>query len=252
MELIHLAIVFTGGIVGGLYGSSVGSAGLLSLPILILLGIPPITAIATTKPAAFVLEIASAMRFYREKKLTNALLKKGILLGIAVAIGSYIGANLVIETDERVVRVLLAAMLLLIFSLLLKKDSWGMKEKPMQRKHHIILIVASLLLGIYGGFFGFAFGTLYAVTLVLSGHTFIQGTVIARVTGTIMSLTSTIVFVFSGLILYNYAIALAIGYGIGGWVGAGIGAKRGNKYIKTLLSGVILISVARLIVEALV
>ena len=250
MDFVYLTIIFAGGILAGLYGSSVGSAGMLSIPILILLGIPPHVAIATTRPAAIVLELVSAIRFYRDGKLTPELLKKGCVLGLVTSIGAYIGAVLLVETDEDLLRVLLSAVLLLTLCIISLKRNWGLEEQKHKQRQYVFIGTMSIILGIYGGFFGFAFGTLYTILIVFSGYTLMQSAVIARVTGVIISAVATVIFIQGDLILYPYAFSLATGFGIGGWIGAGIGAKRGNVYIKGLLSCVVLLSVAILLAEA--
>ena len=68
MEIIHLIVLIVGGMLAGLYASNVGSGGLVTLPLFILLGLPTTIAIGTNRLSAVLLEFGSALKFYREKK----------------------------------------------------------------------------------------------------------------------------------------------------------------------------------------
>lgn len=94
MEIIKLIIIFIGGIAGGLYGSTVGGGALISLPLLVLVGLPTHIALGTQRLAAVMLELASAIKFHRAGKLNFTL---AFPLGIVAAVGSIIGVSLVFQ-----------------------------------------------------------------------------------------------------------------------------------------------------------
>jgi len=219
------------------------------VPLLILTGLPIHSAMASVRPAAAILELASAVRFYKEKKITKELFKRGVLLGILAAIGAFAGVRLVVSTNEQNLRLIVSFVIMFMFVLLLNKNKWGMKEKTIDSKHILPLTLATLIIGIYGGYFGFAFGTVITLPLLIVGFTYLQSAVIGRLAGFMMSGTATVMFMQEGLIYFPHAIALAIGYAIGGWVGAGIGSKKGNPYIKKLLTMIIVISVIKLLID---
>ena len=108
------------------------------------------------------------------------------------------------------------------------------------------MIIVAFLLGIYGGFFGAGYGTLLMFLLVYSGYTFVNASGTARFIGLIMSLTASFIFARNGLINYEYALSLGMGSSIGAWIGAGMGIKKGNKFIKTLMIILVIITVIKL------
>lgn len=250
MEILIPIILFIGGVVGGLYGAAVGSAGLIGVPMLILFGVPMHSIRATMVIPALLLELVSAFRYFKEKKFSVAITKNGLLIGIASAIGSVIGVKLILISSEQFLRSAFAVVILAMFLFLLTKNKWGMKEVARTNKHIVIMIIASLLFGVYGGYFGFAFGTLITLPLIMVGFTFLQSTIMARIAGAMMDLAALIYFLIIGhTIYYPYAIALTCGYVLGGWVGAGLGARKGNPYIKKLLTMIIVISALKLIID---
>ena len=249
MSTFALPLLVVGGFVGGFFGSAVGSAGLVSLPILLLLGLSPHAAIGTTRPAAVVLEAISALRFRREGKLTTPLLKRGILLGLAGAFGSTIGAILISNVSDQTLRLLLALVILTMTIFLFMKKNWGLHEYPHRQRYFVPIAVGTFLTGLYAGLFGFTFGTLITIVLVGFGYTLLQSAATGRVIGAITSTASALIFLWHGYIHYQYAIALSVGFAMGGWMGAKVAARAGNRYVKILLFVVVVASVAKLLFD---
>ncbi len=249
MQILPLLLLLSGGFLGGFFGSAVGSAGLISFPILILLGFSPHAAVATSRPAAFILECVSALRYWREGKLHAAQLRKGLFLGLFGAAGGVIGAFVISTVSDQTLRLLFAIVISSMLIFLVMKKNWGMHERPERQNKLVLLALSTFLIGIYGGFFGFTFGTLMTIALVAFGFTLLQGAVLARVISILTSLAAAIVFGFQGAINYPIAIALGVGFGAGAWCGAGVGSKKGNGYIKKLLVIVVVVSVGKLLVD---
>ncbi len=246
---LPLLALFLGGVFGGFFGAMVGSAGLVSIPLLILLGQSPHLAVATSRPAGFVLELVSALRYLREGKLTPLLLRRAFPLCIAAAIGGVLGAIIVAGVDDQTLRLLFSIIISSMFVFLLVKKDWGGVERPQLQRHQAWLALCTFLMSIYGGFFGFTFGTLITFVLVSFGYTLVQSAAMGRTIGACTTLTASIVFLLSGSVNIPYAIALSIGFGIGAWTGAGVGARKGNGYIKTLLSLVVVAAVVKLLYD---
>lgn len=247
MTIIPSTLLFLAGIIAGLYGATVGSGGLISLPATILLtGLPIHAAIATNRFAAIFLDLSSSVRFHANKYLN---LKHGIILGIIGAIGSVIGTKLVIEVDAKNLQITIAVLLIAVAIFMFFQDKLGIKEKPIKNKHWIVIGTTTLLLGVYGGFFGTGFGSLIALMFLIEGYTFIKSAALSRIIGTLVSLSSTIVFAYQGIINYKYGAVLGAGFAMGAWIGTGVGIRVGNKYVKTLFLIILILTVAKLVIE---
>src|SRR3989344_3166355 len=101
MDLVLIIIVFGIGIIAGSFGVLVGGQSLLTLPILILLGIPPTAAIATNAFGVTGAPIAGWYKFHK-KKLINY--KIALLLAIPAIVGSVIGANIIAAIHETMLK----------------------------------------------------------------------------------------------------------------------------------------------------
>lgn len=245
---MELLLVFIGGILGGLYASSVGGGALISIPLLILLGQSPHTAIATTRFAAVPLEFTSALRFYLSKRFN---LKLALSLGVLASIGAVAGVVAVIQINEKLLNFIVGIMLVLAALALFNRDRYKVKEYKPTRRNYFYLALSSLILGVYGGFFGAAFGVFMAIALAMFGFSFINSAAMTRVIGFCMSLAATLAFAHYRLIDYRLGIVLGAGFAIGSWIGIGLALKRGERYIKVLLFIVIILSFIKLIFDFL-
>ena len=248
MQIVYLIILFAGGILSGLYASVVGSGGLVSLPLVLLTGLPINAAIATNKLGIVFLEFVSAWRFYRQKKIRLGL---GLLFALPAALGSVIGANLVIYISTRYLNLIAVFLFVIAFVVVVFRKRLGSGEKKITRMHWTLALIATFFLGIYGGFFGIGFGTFITFIFVLTGLSFMKGSATSRVVGFIMSVASALVFAFGGLINYPYALALGFGFSIGSWIGVGLGIRKGNEYIRVLFIMILLAAIVRLVLNFL-
>ena len=123
MEFLKPLFLFFSGIFAGLYGASVGSGGLITLPALLLIGLPIHIAIASNRLAAVGGEFIAALRFHKAKESN---LKISIYLGILSALGSFIGSNLVLKLEDSFVKLLTAIFLgMLLLFLIFKGVSFS-------------------------------------------------------------------------------------------------------------------------------
>jgi uncharacterized protein len=247
MPIFHLLLLFAGGLLAGLYASSVGGGGLLALPFLLLTGLPLHIALGTQRLAAVILEFASSIKFYKEKKIN---FKVALPLGVIAGLGAVVGANFVIAINENILNLVIAGLLVLVYFLFFfTKKKLGFEKHKLTHKHYFLLILCTFLIGIWGGFFGTGFGIFSVMMLVFFGFPFFEGAAMSRVIGFFMSGIAMIIFAQHGLINYIYGITLGLGYALGGWIGIGIALKKGEEYFRGLLALVIIISVIKLVLN---
>jgi len=246
VNVFHLALLFFGGLGAGLYASSVGGGGLFTLPLLLWTGIPIQIALGTQRFAAVILELASAIKFYKEKKVN---LKLALPLGVLAGLGSLIGVNIILAINEKTLSLIMAILLVGVYIAVRSQKKW-MREKPiMGGRHYVLLALATFFLGIWGGFFGAGFGAFIMMPFLFLGYKFMESAGIARVIGFVMSTFAMLVFAHQGLINYVYGIFLGGGFAIGSWIGISIALKKGDEYVRGLMAVVVIITAIKLILD---
>jgi len=69
LNLVQLLIIFIVSILAGFVGAAVGGGGLISIPLLLFLGIPPQVTLATNKFGGLGVSVGALYKFIKEKKI---------------------------------------------------------------------------------------------------------------------------------------------------------------------------------------
>ncbi len=244
-EIITLIAVFMIGIVASFIGSMVGSGGLISIPFLIFIGLPPQVAIATNRMGGVGLSLGAIPKFWKAKKILWKYVPIFALISIA---GAYVGANILLSIDEALLNTIVAVILLLMLPLLLIKKEIGVKKKDVSKTKNAIGYVLYFLIMIFGGFFGGGAGTLVFYTLMFFfGFTIIEANATDIIPWFLLSIVALIVFAFKGIVDYGSGIALFLGMLIGGYLGAHTAIKKGNEWVKIIFIVVVVLSSIKLL-----
>lgn len=244
MEIFKLLILFIGGFASAFYASTVGGMGFITFPLLLFMGLPVPLAIGTNRLVSLAMDITASIKFYLHKQL---FFKIAFIIGAIVSIGSFLGAHLVTFIPKDELKYFTIIVLIFTFSLNFYSKKIGDQVFILKKKHFVIALPILLLLGLYGGIIGVAFGTLMVLIPAFMGYNFVQSAGIARVSGAMMSLTATYVFVSQNMINYSYAIPMILGVVGGSWLGIPISIKKGNPYIKILLGIILLATIIQLL-----
>lgn len=244
MEIFNFSLLFIGGFASAFYASTVGGMGFITFPLLLFVGLPVPLAIGTNRLVSLAMDITASIKFYLHKQL---FLKIAFTVGAIVSIGSFLGAHLVAFIPKEELKYFTIIVLISAFFLNFYSKKIGDQVYTLKKNHFVIALPILLLLGLYGGIIGIAFGTLMLLVPAFMGYNFVQSAAIARISGAMMSLTATYVFVSQNMINYSYAIPMMLGVMGGSWLGISVSIKKGNPYIKILLGIILLASIIQLV-----
>jgi uncharacterized membrane protein YfcA len=166
--LLALEIMAIGagiGFLGGLFGKG-GSA--IATPLLVLIGIPPIIALASPLPATIPANAAASVAYWRERRIEWRVLRTSLAIGVpATALGAYLtrwigGDALVIATE-----ILITG--LGVRFLLRPGDPDEVAQEPANFQARLILVsgTVGLVSGLLANSGGFLLAPLYIVALRL-------------------------------------------------------------------------------------
>ncbi len=246
MDLIHLVIIFAVGVVAGLFGTLVGGGGLITIPTLIFLGLPPHTAIGTNRLGVTGMAVAGWYEFSKKGMINYEI---GLAIAIPALLGSFLGANLVLKINEATLKQVIAVMTILILVFIISKPRVGIERAKHRTKKYEYLIggILSLFIFMYSGFYGAGTGALLTYVLVLLfGQTFLESAATRKIAQLISTLMAAIIFAISGVISYPLGAALFTGSFIGSYFGAHFSDRIGNIWIKRLFFVIVLIMAIKL------
>lgn len=219
-----------------LSGAAGGGGSLIGVPVLVLLGLSPSQAIATSKFNGLGTAAGSSLRFFREKLTDRRIV---ILFSLVGAIGSVLGSLLLLHLSkhERLLQDITALAILVVGIPVLYARNMGLAVKvrslPLKAVGLLLLLVGVLFQSALGA----GLGSLQLVVLIgCFGMTALTASATRRVMQLTVAIISLGIFISVGLVDYRYGIIAFITSTIGGFMGAHIAIKKGNKFVVNLFA----------------
>ncbi len=235
MEWYFVLALIGIGIFAGFINTTAGGGSMLTVPFLMLLGLPANVANGTNR-IAILLQNVVAVRTFQKKKVLN--LKTDYRLTIPAVLGALVGALIAVEIDTHLLEKIIAGvMVVMLLLVVLKPDVWlkdrsGVENAKPKFWNYIIFF----FIGFYGGFIQIGVGFILLAGLVLGcGHDLVKANAL-KVFIILMYLLFTIgIFIYSEQVDIWVGLILAIGNMFGGWLGANFSVKGGAKYVRYML-----------------
>ena len=101
MDIGSLVIIFLVGLFSAVFGTLVGGSSLITIPVLILLGLPPHSAIGTDRMGVTAIGLAGLYQFHKKGLIRYRI---AFILGIPCLVGAVIGANLALQVSPAVMK----------------------------------------------------------------------------------------------------------------------------------------------------
>ncbi len=221
------------GFISAFIDSVVGGGGLISLPALLLVGLPPNIALGTNKVASAMGSLTSTISFMRSGKINFALVKYLFPLSF---MGSVFGVIAVQQIPSQFLKPLVVIMLIVVTIYTFTKKDWG-NESTYQgttKKIAYLSAVSALALGFYDGFFGPGTGSFMIFSFLMIGFDFVVAAGNAKALNFASNIAAVIAFGWIGAIHYQYAIPMGLSMIIGALVGSRVAIKQGAAYVRPL------------------
>ena len=237
METEYLGLLIGISFFAGVVDSIAGGGGLITLPALLLAGIPPTFAFGTTKFFAACGSFISVLNFARTKLINWRLLGFGI--GFTL-LGGFLGSRAILLFKPEIIQVLILIFLpIAAASLFFKKEDHRAHPVSHEKKKTGIL---ALGMGFYDGFFGPGTGAFLTLGFYhLLGLNLVHATALAKPFNLISNLAALSIFWFYGKVIWSIAIPMAIASMLGNWAGSQLAISQGALLVRKALVGVCLL-----------
>jgi hypothetical protein len=229
------------GFVAGFVNTLAGSGSLITLPILILLGLPANVANGTNRVGILVQNVVAVATFRRRGALNIA---ESPRLVVPAVFGAVVGAALAVDLDEallnRTIGILMIVMLAII---LLRPKRWLAAHADGSSIHYGWQIPIYFGIGLYCGFIQAGAGVFLIAGLVLaSGYDLVRGNAMKNLIVLIVTIAALAVFVVNDQVRWGLGLLLASGNAAGAWVGANMAVSRGAGFVRWVLIVIIALS----------
>jgi uncharacterized protein len=247
MELGVLALLVLAAFVAAFIDSIVGGGGVISLPSLLIAGLPPHLALGTNKLAA---TGASSMATIRYTQAGVVVLKLALGLIPFAVLGSFLGAATVLRLDGRFIKtvVMLVMVVMTVYVLLRKQFGHENRFTTITRGQFATSAALCLLIGFYDGFLGPGTGSLLLfVFLGVQGFDFVRAAGHGRVINFATNLAALTLFALRGVVDYRVGVPMMFSMMAGAYVGSHFGLRHGKRWIKPLFVAMTSVILLRLL-----
>ena len=226
--LVLLAAV---AVLAGFIDAVAGGGGLLTIPALLVAGVPPVQAVATNKLQACFGSFTATRFFIRQGLVSPAAEWHSIAI---TASGAAAGALVLqwLSADFLIVIMPYALMLIALYLLLARNAGQGGKEKLSRTGFNATLVPG---VGFYDGFFGPGTGTFFTLGYCqLRGMDMVRATAHAKLLNFTTNIVSLLVFIAAGKILWITGLSMAVGQALGARLGAAMAIRHGTGFIRIM------------------
>ncbi len=240
-----LALLFLVGLLAGLIDSIAGGGGLITVPVLLGIGLPPQIALGTNKLQSSFGSGSAMLTFIRSGKVKLSDCYTGITF---TAIGAASGAIAIQMLDPSFLRKLIPWLLITIVIYTIMTPRLGFDDIHPRMQQGPFFLLVGFTLGFYDGFFGPGTGSFWVMLLIFAlGFNMTKATAYTKVMNFTSNIASLIFFIAGGSVLWREGLIMGAGQFIGGRIGAHIVVSKGTRFIRPLFILMVLAITARLI-----
>ncbi|MFF7634591.1 sulfite exporter TauE/SafE family protein [Kitasatospora sp. NPDC008050] len=242
--------VFAAGAGAGTINVIVGSGTLITFPVLLAIGLPPVTANVSNTLGLVPGSISGAIGYRRELADQRRRLLR---LGTAALLGGLLGAVLLTRLpkgafDAIVPVLILLALVLVVIQPRVARAVAARGGKVADPDGSPLLVAGIFLTGIYGGYFGAAQGVLMLALMGMLLRDDLQRmNAVKNVLALIVNAVAAVFFMFTASMNWLAALLIAVGSALGGLVGAKVGRRLPPVALRALIVVVGLAAVTKLL-----
>ncbi len=238
-----IPLLFITGVIAGLVDSITGGGGLITIPVLLGIGLPPQVALGTNKFQASFGSLTATAYHLRKKNIELHNAWPGIF---STLVGAALGAWAVQQLDAnalgKIIPFMLAGILLYTFFV----PKLGDLDTAPRVARTPFFIVAGLALGFYDGFFGPGVGSFWAIAFVaLLGFNLSRATGYTKLMNFTSNIVSLAVFAIGGHVWVASGIAMGIGQIVGARLGSGLVIKRGAAFVRPVFIAMVVLIILK-------
>lgn len=241
MSIWEMLAVFAAGIGAGTINTIVGSGTLITFPVLLATGLPPVTATVSNALGLIPGSISGAIGYRAE---LAGQCRRTLKLGVGALIGGLAGAALLLSLPstafETIVPVLVALALVLVIlqprisrAVQRRRERTGTSARP---DGGPLLFTGLILASVYGGYFTAAQGIIYLSLMgMLLDDTMQRLNAVKNVLAAVVNSVAALFFLFVADFDWTAVVLIAVGSAIGGQVGAKVGRRLSPGFLRALI-----------------
>ncbi len=226
-------ILFLVAVFAGFVDSIAGGGGLIVIPAMLILGVPPLEALGTNKLQA---QFGSASATIAYARRGHVDLKKQFPMAFMAFVGGIFGAIIAAYVPPDILRAIMPFLLIAIALYFAFKPNLSDIDSHQRITPFVFGLTVVPLVGFYDGIFGPGAGSFYMLAFVgLAGFGMLKATAHTKLLNFGSNFGSFLVFTLNGAILWKLGLVMGLGQFLGAQIGSRLAMSNGAKIIRPLL-----------------
>ncbi len=243
----HYALLFAAGLVAGAVDAIAGGGGLITLPAMLGVGLPPPLALGSNKLGSVFGTASATWSFARQGAVDLRECVRGVVF---TAIGALAGAVAVRLLNPALLGRAIPWLLAAIVIYMVFRPKLGETDRHHRMEAPAFYAVFGLSFGFYDGFFGPGVGSFWTIAFVMVlGHNFVKAAAHTKVMNLASNAAALAFFAAAGAVVPGPGLAVGAGQLIGARVGAHLAMTRGARFVRPIFLVMATLTIAKLIYQ---
>ncbi|WP_439272139.1 TSUP family transporter [Pseudochrobactrum sp. HB0163] len=242
-----LLLLAFAGFIAGFIDAIAGGGGMITVPALMLAGIPPVEALGTNKLQSLFGSSSATLAYARNGHVN---IREQLPTALMSGFGAVLGALLATYIPGDILYGLLPVLLIAIAIYFAIKPNIGDVSRAQRIKPFLFGITIVPLIGFYDGLFGPGTGSFFMLCFVsLAGFSLLKATAHTKLLNFASNFGSFLAFAAVGVINWKVGLIMGAAQMFGATAGAHLAMRVGAKLIKPLLIITCIILTIRLLID---
>lgn len=233
MTAFEAGAIVVAGFVSGVVNTLAGGGSLLTVPLLVMIGLPGTVANGTNRVGVFVQSVVGALRF-RAEGVSGFSKSMPVLLPLLA--GGTLGALAVAHLDDETFERLFGIVMLLLLVPALWPPRTASDDTARTGMNPIASAVTFFFIGLYGGSFQAGVGLFMVLALARAGHGLVMANSVKMVTIAAFTAVAVAIFIYEGQVVWAPALLLSATTALGAAVGTRIAVRGGDRVIRPAIA----------------
>ena len=241
MEWWEAVLLIVGGVFAGAINTIAGGGSMLTVPLLVLAGVPGNSANGSNRIGVMASNVSSAASF---RRLGIDGISHAIPVLIPIVAGSLVGSLAISRLTDDTFETVFGLVMIPLIILSVRKPQF---REDGERWSRPVTYAVFFGIGVYGGAIQAGIGLVLLAALTRAGYDLVIANSMKVVIIFAVTATAIPVFLAQGQIDWIPALILAIGFTVGGSLGAHVAVRGGERVIRAVMVVAALALAARLL-----
>ncbi len=228
-----LALLFLAAFAAGFVDSIAGGGGLITIPALLIVGVPPLETLGTNKLQGLFGSGSATLAYARKGHVS---LRDQLPMALTAGAGSVIGALAAAYVPGDLLKAALPLILIAVALYFALKPNLDDVHRAARMTPFLFGLTFVPVIGFYDGVFGPGTGSFFMLAFVaMAGFGVLKATAHTKLLNFATNIGAFGVFSLYGVILWKIGLTMGVAQFLGAQIGSRLAMKNGAKIIKPLL-----------------